>query len=200
MSDEFASFLNCRRFTSTAQDDSVVFVNFGLLASSQMLWRHVFQLHSSVFRNDRSSSQERQILHSRLTVVAKSRSLDSTNLDACTKFVNNQGCQGFAFYVFRDDQQRCLALDDGLQNWKQLLHAAHLLLDQQDVRVIQDALLGLGIGDKVRTNVPTFKLHTFDNFQFVLQGLAVLNGDDTLLADPLHGIRDEVTNLDFRVC
>ena len=57
----------------------------------------------------------------------------------------------------------------------------------------------LGVGDEVRGDVPAFKLHTLDNLELVLECLAVGDGDDTLLADLLHGARDEVADLALSV-
>ena len=46
------------------------------------------------------------------------------------------------------------------------------------------------IGDKVRAEIATIELHTFDNFGFCLQTFVFFDGDDALIADFGHCVCD----------
>mmetsp|Transcript_6046 Transcript_6046/g.17198 ORF Transcript_6046/g.17198 Transcript_6046/m.17198 type:complete len:498 (+) Transcript_6046:442-1935(+) len=197
--DEFASFFDSFTVAGSSQNNGVVLVDFDLLASSQLFGSGAFQLHASFFGNDGSACEESQILHCSLAVVTESRSLYSTNLDSGSELVDHQGRQGFAFDVLGNNQQRALALDDGFQDGNKLLQTADLLFDQQNVGIFQNAFLCLGIGNEVGANESAFEFHTFDNFQFVVEGFAVLDGDDTFLSDSFHGIGNQTSNLHVRV-
>lgn len=48
--------------------------------------------------------------------------------------------------------------------------------------------------DEVRREVAAVKLHTFNNFEFVVQALAVFNSDNAFLADFFHGFGNDVAN------
>ena len=49
--------------------------------------------------------------------------------------------------------------------------------------------------DEVRGDEPPVELCTLDGLQFVVEGLSVLDGDDSVLAHCLHGGGDERANL-----
>ena len=70
---------------------------------------------------------------------------------------------------------------------------------QQDVRIFKNSHLLVRIGDEVRREVATVKLHTFNHIQFVLQGLAVFDGDHTFLADLFHCFSDDFTDFSIAV-
>mmetsp|Transcript_4526 Transcript_4526/g.7578 ORF Transcript_4526/g.7578 Transcript_4526/m.7578 type:complete len:325 (-) Transcript_4526:123-1097(-) len=164
-----------------------------------MLWKGIFQLHAHFFGNDGTSRQDSNVLHGSLAVVTKARGLDGTHLDSSTELVHDKGSQCFGLHVFRNNQERSLALDNRFQNGNQLCEAAHLLFNQENMRVLEFNFLSLGVSDKVRTDESSFKSHTLDNFQFVLHSLSILNGNDTLLSDTLHGVGNKVTNFYIRV-
>ena len=56
---------------------------------------------------------------------------------------------GRALDVLGDDRQRLTGLHDLLQQGQQVLDVGDLGLDQQDVDVLQDGLLAVGVGDEV---------------------------------------------------
>mmetsp|Transcript_16921 Transcript_16921/g.39082 ORF Transcript_16921/g.39082 Transcript_16921/m.39082 type:complete len:311 (+) Transcript_16921:528-1460(+) len=199
MLDEIASFFESLGITGSSQNNGVVLINLDLFASSELLGRDFFQFHAHFLGNDGSTGQESQILHGSLAVVSESWCLDRAYLDSSSELVDHQGGQSLAFDVLGNDQQRALALDDGFQNWDKLLQTADLLFHQQDVRIFQYRGLGLGIGDEVGADVSAFEFHSFDDFQFVVQSLTVLNGDDTFLTNSFHGIRDKGSNFSVRV-
>jgi len=64
---------------------------------------------------------------------------------------------------------------------------SHLLLREEDQGVLELDLLGLGVGDEVGRDESAVELHSFGDFEFVVDGLSVLNGDHSFLSYLLHG-------------
>jgi len=105
-----------------------------------------------------------------------------------------EGGQGFAFDVFSHDQQRTAGLGDLLQHGQQVADVADLLVENQDVGIFQNRDLLVGVVDEVGRQVAAVELHAFDDVQFVVQGLAVFDGDDAFLADLVHRVGDDFTD------
>mmetsp|Transcript_2415 Transcript_2415/g.5244 ORF Transcript_2415/g.5244 Transcript_2415/m.5244 type:complete len:257 (-) Transcript_2415:388-1158(-) len=199
MLDKITSLFDSLGVARSSQNNSVVLVDLDLFASSQLFGGGVFQFHSSFFGNNGSAGKKSQILHCCLAVVSKSWSLNGANLNTSSELVDHQSSQGFAFDIFGNNQQRALALDDRLQNRNELLQTANLLFNQQNVGIFQHTFLCLGIGDKVGTDESAFELHSFDDFQFIIESLSVLDGDNTFLANSFHGIGNQFSNFGISV-
>ena len=67
------------------------------------------------------------------------------------------------------------------------------------VGVVQQRDLLFGVVDEVGREVAAVELHAFDHVQFVVQALAVLDGDDALFADLVHGVGDDLADRLVRV-
>src|SRR5208282_2110065 len=52
----------------------------------------------------------------------------------------------------------------------------------------------LGISNEVRRKIAAVELHAFHDFELSLEGLRLLHRNDAVLADLLHGVRDDVAN------
>ena len=65
---------------------------------------------------------------------------------------------------------------------------------QQDVRIVEFRDHLVGVGDEVRRQVAAIELHAFDDFQLGLERLGFLDRDHALIADLLHGLRDEIAD------
>ena len=70
-----------------------------------------------------------------------------------------------------------------------------LLLVDQDVGVFQDALHLGRIGDEVGREVAAVELHALDPLDFGGQALALVDGDDAVLADLFHGVGQQLADL-----
>src|SRR5690606_29778563 len=88
-------------------------------------------------------------------------------------------------------QQRAAGLGHGFQRGQQVTDVADLLVEQQDKRVFQQGDLLLGVVDEVGREVAAVELHAFHDIQFILQRLAVFDGDHAFLADLVHGVGDD---------
>ena len=65
----------------------------------------------------------------------------------------------------------------------------------QDVGLFDDRFHRLGVGDKVGRDVAAVELHTLDVLGLKLQALALLDGDDAVLADLVHHLGDQLADL-----
>ena len=78
------------------------------------------------------------------------------------------------------------------EDWEQRLQRGELLLVDEDVGVLKLGHHLLGIGDEIGRKVTAIELHAFDDVEFGIGGLRLLNRDDTLVADLFHGIGDHL--------
>ncbi len=151
------------------------------------------------FGDDLATGQDGDVFEHGLAAVAEARSLDGAGLEDAADVVDHQGGQRFAFDVFSDDQQRTAGLGDLLEHRQQVADVGDFLVEQQDIRIVQDGDLLVRVVDEVGRQVAAVELHTFDDVEFVLQGLAVFNGDDAFLADFLHGLGDDVADREIGI-
>ena len=82
-----------------------------------------------------------------------------------------------------------------LQHRQDLLDAADLLVGDQDQRLLELGLHALGVGDEVGRDVAAVELHALGVLDLELEALALLDGDDAVLADLLHHLGDQVADL-----
>jgi hypothetical protein len=66
------------------------------------------------------------VLKHRFAAIAEARRLDCRHLQAAAQLVDDQRRQGFALDVLGDHEQRLAGLDDGLEDWEQVLAQAQL--------------------------------------------------------------------------
>ena len=84
--------------------------------------------------------------------------------------------------------------DDLLQQRQQLGQRADLAVDDEDVGVLEDRLHALGVGDEVRADVALVELHALGELELEAGGLALLDGDDAVLADLVDRLGDELAD------
>ncbi len=65
----------------------------------------------------------------------------------------------------------------------------------QDVGLVDDRFHRLGVGDEVGGDVAPVELHALDVLGLELQALALLDGDDAVLADLVHHLGDQLADL-----
>ena len=87
------------------------------------------------------------------------------------------------------------ALHDGFENRQQRLQAGELLLVQQDVWIFELGDHLLRIGDEIRAQIAAVELHSLDDIELGFERLRLLDGDDTLVADLLHGLGQHPADL-----
>ncbi len=123
--------------------------------------------------------------------------LDGADGEDAAELVHDQRRQRLAFHFLADDQQRLARARDRFQDRHDVLHGGDLLLVDQDVRLLEDALHRRRVGDEVGRAVPLVELHPLDDLDLGLQRLALFDGDDAVLADLVHRLGDHLA--DFRI-
>jgi hypothetical protein len=81
-----------------------------------------------------------------------------------------------------------------LQNGDQIVDRSDLLVGDQDVGVLDHGFLAVGIGDEVGGDVALVELHPLGELQLEPEGLALLDGDDPVLAHPVHRVGDDLAD------
>ena len=91
---------------------------------------------TNFLRDNLTTGQDCDVLQHSLATIAKTRSLNSYNLDDSADVVNNQRRECFAFNVFCDDHQWTAGLGYALEDRQQVTNVRNLLVEQQDQRVV----------------------------------------------------------------
>jgi len=95
---------------------------------------------------------------------------------------------------------RALRAHDRLEQRDDGLDRRDLLLDEQDERVLELALLRLVVRDEVRRDVPAVELHALHNFQLVLQSFTFAHSNRAIFANPLECRLDEIADGFVAIC
>src|SRR5947208_10149476 len=182
-----------------ADDGGVFLVDHHLLGATEHLQGDVLELDAEIFRDRLTTGQNGDVLQHGLAAIAEARSLDGRDLEAATQTVDDEGSEGFAFDVFRDDDQRLAGLHHGFEQRQQLVQRGELLLVDQDVGVVHFNAHLVCVGDEVGRDVAAVELHALDDVEFGLERLGFFNRDDALVADLLHGIGQELADFGVAV-
>ena len=179
----------------TVNDGGVIFADNNLVARAEHLDGSLLQFQTCILADYQTTCQGSDILQHSLATVTKARSLDSTDLQLCTQTVYNQCGQCLAIYILGNNQQRTTALNGGFQDRKEVLQVADLLVIYKNVRILHYTLHLLGICYEVGRQITTVELHTFYNTDGSVTALSFFDGDNTVLANLLHGVSQKLTNL-----
>src|SRR5258705_2213963 len=177
----------------TFDDRGVVFVDDHAFGAAEIFERNVFQFDAQLFGDHLAIGEDRDVFEHRFAAVAKPRSLDGDDFQRATNFVYHQGCQGFAFNLFGDDEQRFAGLRGGFKHREKILHAGNLLLVDEQVAIFVNTLHPFRIGHKVRREVATIKSHTFDEVQSCFQPFGLLDGNDALFSYLVHRLGQDIS-------
>jgi hypothetical protein len=159
-----------------------------------MLTVTLSQLHAEFIRDQLTAGQDRDVFQHRLAPVAEAGRLDGGDLQPAAQAVDDQRCQGLAFDVFGDDQERTARLHHGLEHRQHRLQAGQFLLVQQHVDVLELGGHFLGVGDEIGRQVAAVEFHALDDVDFGCERLVLLDGDDALITDLLHRLRDHLAD------
>ena len=61
--------------------------------------------------------------------------------------------------------------------------------------ILEDRFLTLGVGDEVTRDVALVEAHALGELELQAEGVGLLDGDDTLVADLVHGLGDQLADL-----
>ncbi len=176
-------------------DGGVVLVDHHLLGVAEVLPADVLELDAEVLGDDAAAGEDRDVLEHGLAAIAEAWSLDAAGLERAAELVDDQRGERLALDVLGHDQERTRLLGDLLEHREEVLHRADLLLVEEDLDVLEHALHALGVGDEVGREIAAVELHALDHFHLGLEAARLLDGDDAVLADLLHGVGDDLADL-----
>ena len=185
--------------TLAVQEDGVLLCDGDSTSGTEHVGGSLLELDIEVIAEDRTVGQDSKIAKDGLAVVTEARSLDGCDLELATELVENADSKSLTVDVLSDDEEGAALLLGSLEGGDDILNGGDLLLGEEDQRLLELNLGALGVGDEVGGDVTTVKLHSLGDLELVLNGLALLDGDDTLLADLLHGVRQELTDVGIAV-
>ncbi len=155
----------------------------------------ILQLVAHVFGDESAAGKDGDVFQHGLAAVAEGRGLHGGAVQDAPQLVDHQGGQGLALDVLGDDQQLLAGTNDFLQQREKIIDGADFLLVDQDVGFVQLDFHGFGVGDKVGGGVAAVELHALDHFHQRLDTLGLLHSDHAVLADFIHGLGDQFTDL-----
>ena len=139
---------------------------------------------------DCAAGEDGDVLQHGLAAIAEARRLDGRDLEAAAQLVDDERGERLALDVLGDDQQRLARLHHGLEHRQHRLQAGELLLVDEDVGALELDQHLVGVGDEVGREIAAVELHALDDVELGLQALGLLDRDDALVADLLHGLGD----------
>ena len=148
----------------------------------------ILQFISQVRADHGTAGENGDILQHIFSPVAIAGSFHCNYIESTAQLVHDQGGQGFAFHILRNDQQLCAGLYDLLQQGQDLLNVGDFLVRDQDAGIVKGCFHFIHVRGHISGNISSVKLHTFHQIQFGLHGLGLFDGDNAVSAHLLHGI------------
>ena len=121
---------------------SLSIVTFLALPRSSIVMR--FELDAEIFADDLAAREDRDVFEHCLAAVAEAGSLNGSDIQRAAQFVDNQGCERFAFDVFSDDEQRTAHFGNLLEDRQKIAHVRDLFLVDQDERLVENGFHAVG--------------------------------------------------------
>ena len=169
-----------RLLARPVDDRGVFLLDADALGLAEHLDGHVLELDAEIFRDQRASGEDRDVLEHRLAAVAEAGGLDGCDLEAAAQLVDDERRERLAVDVLGDDQERLAGLNDGLEHGKQRLERGELLLVDENVGLLEFGQHLLGVGDEVRREIAAVELHAFDDIELGIGCLGLFDRDDAL--------------------
>ena len=186
--------LDLGRVTGTVDDRGVVLGDDDAPGLAEHLEADLVQLETDLGGDDLTTGQGRDVLHHRLAAVAEGRALDRDGVEGAADLVDDQRRQRLALDVLGEDEERLAGRHDLLEHREQVVDRGDLALDQQDVRLVEDGLHPLGVGDEVGRDVALVELHPLGELQLGAHGVGLLDRDHAVLADLVEGLGEQVAD------
>ena len=152
------------------------------------------ELETDLLGDDLTTGQDGHVLQHRLAALAEAGGLDGRRGEGAPDLVDHQGGQGLALDVLGDDDELLARLHHLLQDRQHLLHRGDLALVEEDVGILEDGLLALGVGHEVGRDVALVELHALGELELEPEGVRLLDGDHTVLADLVDGVGQDRTD------
>ena len=88
-----------------------------------------------------------------------------------------------------------MGVDDGLKHGDDIVDVADFLIGNHHEGVIKFGHHLLAIGDHIGGDVSFVEFHALGHGEFVFDSFGIIDGNDAVLANFLHGLGDETTYL-----
>lgn len=183
----------------TVQDDGVLLGDGDGAGGTEHVRSESLELELELVGEDGTVGEDTKVTEDALAVVTEARGLDGSNLELATELVQDADGESLTLDVLSNDDQRATEGGGGLESGDDVLDSRDLLLREQDEGLVELDLLSLGVGDEVGGDVATVEAHTLGDFKLVIISLALLDGDDTLLANLLHSSGDQLADVGIAV-
>src|SRR5208282_6323457 len=121
------------RLAGAVDDRRVVLVDGDALGAAQILKLHAFELDAEILGDGLAAGEDRDIAQDRLATVAEAGSLHGSHIQRAAQLVHHESGECFAFYILSNNQEGLAATSNLLEQRKQILHRADLLLVDQNV-------------------------------------------------------------------
>ena len=164
--------------TGAIDDRRVVLVDRNALGGAEHADGDVLELDAEILADRLAAGQDRDVLQHRLATITEARGLHGDGAERATDLVYDERRECFAFDIFGDDEQRLAGLHDLLEHRHDVLHGRDLRVHDQDVRILEYGFHALGVGDEVVRDVALVEAHTFGEFEFEAERVALFDGDD----------------------
>src|SRR4051794_17412770 len=183
------------RVTGAVDDRRRVLRDHDATGAAELRELRVLELEAHLLGDDLAAGEDRDVLEHALAAVAEARRLDGDAGERAAQLVDDERREGLALDVLGDDQQRLARLDRLLEHGQDVPDRADLLVGDEDVRILEDRLHPLLVGDHVRRDVALVELHALGELEVHAERLALLDVHDAVLADLLDGVGDDVADL-----
>ena len=176
--------------TGTVDDDGLVLGDGDAAGGTEGVQGDLGEVAPELLVHHGATGDDGEVVHEGLAAVAEVRGLHRDGLDGLADGVDDEHLQRLAVDVLSHDEQFLAGLGDLLQDGQEVGQGADLLAHQQDGRVLQDGLGGLLLGDEVGRQVALVEGDSLGDDEFVGQRLGLLDGEDAVLTDGVHGLGD----------
>src|SRR5580692_6728383 len=182
------------RVTRAVDDRGLVLGHDDLARPAENVQVDAVQLEADLFADDLAAGQDGDVAKHGLATVTEAWRLHRDGPEQPAHLVDDQGGQRLALDVLGDDHQRLARLHDLVEQREQVLVGRDLRVDDEDVRVLEDRLKTLRVGDEVRRDVALVEAHALGELELEAEGVGLLDGDDAFLADLVHGLGDHLAD------
>ena len=177
----------------SVDNDGLFLADLDALGAAELLHGSILELQAEVGADDSTAGQDSDILEHGFPSVAVAGCLDSDNVESAAQLVDDEGRQSFALDVLSHDQEPCAHFDDLLEHGKNILDGGDLLICDQDEGILEVGFHLVHICRHICTDVAPVKLHAFDQIQLGQHSLGLLDGDNAVLGDLFHRVRDHLS-------
>src|SRR6185436_13350865 len=146
-------------------DRGVVLVDRDLLGTAEIFEFDALEFDTEILADDFATGENRDVFEHRLATIAKSWSLNGSDVQRAAQLVHNESRERFAFDIFRDDKHRFAELRNLFKQGQQIFHRADLFLVDEDQRILEHRFHALRICHEVRTEVTAVKLHSLNDLE-----------------------------------